>query len=57
LHEIYGWNHCQDIEGGERGSVSSEVILGIKNVVSWDINTQFLPHKRHITSPLQSPAG
>jgi hypothetical protein len=22
-----------------------------------DVNTQFLPHRRHITSPLQSPAG
>jgi hypothetical protein len=28
----------------------------IKNAVSWDIGTQFLPHRRHITSPLQSPA-
>jgi hypothetical protein len=28
-----------------------------KNVVFWDIKTQFIPHMRHITSPLQSPAG
>jgi hypothetical protein len=29
----------------------------MKNVVSWDIKTQFVPHSRHITSPLQSPAS
>jgi hypothetical protein len=26
-------------------------------VVFWDIKTQFVPHRRHITSPLQSPAN
>jgi hypothetical protein len=29
----------------------------MKNVVFWDIKTQFVLHRRHITSPLQSPAG
>jgi hypothetical protein len=29
----------------------------MKNVVFWDIKTQFVPHRRNITSPLQSPAG
>jgi hypothetical protein len=29
----------------------------MKNVVFWDIKTQLVPHERHITSPLQSPAG
>jgi hypothetical protein len=29
----------------------------MKNVVFWDIKTHFVPHRRHITSPLQSPAG
>jgi hypothetical protein len=29
----------------------------MKNVVVWDIRNQFVPHRRHITSPLQSPAG
>jgi hypothetical protein len=35
-----------------------EVIMAVtmKNVVFWDIKTQFLPHRRHITSPLLSPA-
>jgi hypothetical protein len=28
-----------------------------KNVVFWNIKTQVVPHRRHITSPLQSPAG
>jgi hypothetical protein len=28
----------------------------MKNVVFWDIKTQFIPHRRHIVSPLQSPA-
>jgi hypothetical protein len=31
--------------------------LTTENAVFWDIKTQFLPHWRHITSPLQSPAG
>jgi hypothetical protein len=29
----------------------------MKNVVFWDIKTQFVFHRRHITSPLQSRAG
>jgi hypothetical protein len=29
----------------------------IKNVVFWDIETQFVLHVRHITSLLQSPAS
>jgi hypothetical protein len=29
----------------------------MKNGVFWDIKTQFVPHRRHITSPLQSPAS
>jgi hypothetical protein len=28
-----------------------------KNAVFWDIKTQFVLNRRHITSPLQSPAG
>jgi hypothetical protein len=28
-----------------------------KNAVFWDIKTQFVPHGRHITSPLQSTAS
>jgi hypothetical protein len=29
----------------------------MKNDVFWDIETQFVLHRRHITSPLESPAG
>jgi hypothetical protein len=29
----------------------------MKDVVFWDIKTQFVLHRRHVTSPLQSPAG
>jgi hypothetical protein len=29
----------------------------MKNAVFWDIKTEFVPHRRHITSPLQSPDG
>jgi hypothetical protein len=29
----------------------------VKNGVFWDIKIQCLPHMRHITSPLQRPAG
>jgi hypothetical protein len=29
----------------------------MKNGVFWDIKTHFVLHRRHITSPLQSPAG
>jgi hypothetical protein len=29
----------------------------MKNVVFWDINPQFVLHRRHITYPLQSPGS
>jgi hypothetical protein len=29
----------------------------MKNGVFWDINPQFVLHRRHITSPQQSPAS
>jgi hypothetical protein len=29
----------------------------MKNVVFWDIKPQFIPHRRHITPPIESPAG
>jgi hypothetical protein len=31
--------------------------MTMKNAVVWDIKTQFVPHRRHITSPLWRPAG
>jgi hypothetical protein len=29
----------------------------MKNAVFWDIRTQFILHRKHITSPLQSIVG
>jgi hypothetical protein len=39
--------------------VRFEVLTAVtmKNAISWDIKTQFVLHRRHITSPLQSPAS
>jgi hypothetical protein len=39
--------------------VTFEVFTAVtmKNVVFWDIRTQFVLHRRHVTSPLQSPAS
>jgi hypothetical protein len=39
--------------------VGFEVLTAVtmKNGVFWDTNTPFVPHRTHITSPLQSPAG
>jgi hypothetical protein len=37
--------------------IVSKLFGNLKNYVFWDIKTQFVLHRRHITSPLQSPAG
>jgi hypothetical protein len=39
--------------------VEFEVLTAVttKNILFWDIKIQFVPHRRHITSPLQGPAG
>jgi hypothetical protein len=29
----------------------------MKNAALWDIKAQFVPHRRHITSPLESPVS
>jgi hypothetical protein len=34
-----------------------EIFTAVKTVVFCDIKTYFVPHRKHITSPLQSPAG
>jgi hypothetical protein len=40
-------------------NVRSEVFMAVNmmNGVFWDIKTLFIPHRRHFTSPLQSPAS
>jgi hypothetical protein len=47
--------NVQTAERNVRFEVSTAVTM--KNVVFWDIKTQFVPHRRHIMSPLQSTAG
>jgi hypothetical protein len=39
--------------------VRFEVFMAVttKNSVFWDIKIRFVPHRRHITPPLHSPAG
>jgi hypothetical protein len=39
--------------------VRSEVFTAVsmKNAVFWDIKIHFVPHRRHVTSLLLSPAG
>jgi hypothetical protein len=36
--------------------LKEEHIPRVKNAVFWDIKTQFIPHRKHITSQLQDPA-
>jgi hypothetical protein len=45
--------------GPDFNYVRFEVFTSVtmKNAVFWDIKSQFIPHRKHITSPLQSPAG
>jgi hypothetical protein len=31
--------------------------VNMKNAVFWDIKTYFVLHRRHVTTPLQIPAG
>jgi hypothetical protein len=40
-------------------NVTFEVFRAVtmENAVFWDIKPHFTPHRRHITSPLHSPAG
>jgi hypothetical protein len=42
-----------------RNYVKFAVFMAVtmKNAVFWDVKAQFVPHRRHITSPLQRPAG
>jgi hypothetical protein len=44
---------------GYKYTVRSEVFRAVtmKSAVFWDINCQFVPHRSHITAPLQIPAG
>jgi hypothetical protein len=47
------------MEGNGRGTVRFEVSTAVtmKNGVFWDIETHFVLHRRHMTSPLHSPVS
>jgi hypothetical protein len=30
--------------------------VSVKTAIFWDIKTQFVPYRKHITSPLETPA-
>jgi hypothetical protein len=49
------WSLSRHDKEGVRFEVFTAVT--VKNAVFWDIKTQFVLHKRHITPPLQSPAS
>jgi hypothetical protein len=41
-----------------KGAVRYEAFTAVTmKDVFWHIKTKFVPHRRHITSPLQSPTG
>jgi hypothetical protein len=51
-----------ELEFGDSGKpilVRYEIYMPVtmKDAVFWDIKTQLVPHRRHITSPLKSPAS
>jgi hypothetical protein len=45
----------RNIEDNVRCEVFAAVTM--KNAVLWDIKTQFVPHRKHIISLLQTQAG
>jgi hypothetical protein len=49
-----GWDTHSKCANKECTTRQQDVTM--ENVVSWDIRTQFVLHRRHITSPLQSLA-
>jgi hypothetical protein len=52
-------SHLKDAITADVYIVRFEVLTAVtmKNAVFWDIKTQFVLHRRHITSPIQTPAG
>jgi hypothetical protein len=50
-YHSFRWDNRQNV----RFEVFTAVTM--KNAVFWDIITEFLPQRKHITSPLKSPAG
>jgi hypothetical protein len=50
---------CDLVVGFLVTPVIFEIFTGVtmKNVIFWDIKTQFVLHRRHITYPLQNPVS
>jgi hypothetical protein len=46
-----------EVEQGNAVRFEVFTAAAMKNAVFWDIRTQFAPHRKNITCPLQSPAG
>jgi hypothetical protein len=48
-----------EFETTAKHNVGFEILTEVtmKNTVFWDIKSLFVPHRKRITSPLQSPAG
>jgi hypothetical protein len=56
LHAMLSCTRVHEKEKSMKHSKSGKR-FNVKNVVFWDIRTQFVLHRGHITSPLQSPAS
>jgi hypothetical protein len=54
-HKGTSWQESERVTCRVKFEVFTAVIM--KDAVFWDIQTKFLPNKKHITSPLQSLAG
>jgi hypothetical protein len=52
-----GTQHSMEPEVHYRVKFEVFTAVTMKNVDFWDIKTQLVLHRRHITSPLQSSAG
>jgi hypothetical protein len=52
--------HCVSVAELSRLMLCKIVVftaVNMKKTVFWDIKTQFVPHRRHVTPPLQRSAG
>jgi hypothetical protein len=50
-------NEAKDNRDGNDVRFEVFTAMTMKNAFFWNIKTQFVPDRRHITYPLQRPAG
>jgi hypothetical protein len=55
--ELLGRKLAAPVSKSEITAVEGFTAVTMKKAVFWNIKPQFVPHRRHITSPLQCPAG